>query len=161
MSMRIVPASAPTSSTSHNITYESTAHPLNAVHDSLRHGLTSSTSAAAVQPGTTHALQARLEQWNATQEKLRLGMQRSNFGLGLPLRVMMEKKIVMEDAHFPSLTASQLPLGGSTNIALEILNGTDEQIDVQDIMGSSALGSGIAPAAGVDIHAAMERKHRM
>lgn len=94
--MRIVPASAPTSSTSHNITYESTAHPLNAVHDSLRHGLTSSTSAAAVQPGTTHALQARLEQWNATQEKLRLGMQRSNFGLGLPLRVMMEKKIVME-----------------------------------------------------------------
>jgi proteasome maturation protein len=94
--MRIVPASAPSSSTSHNITYESTAHPLNAVHDSLRHGLTSSTSAAAVQPGTTHALQARLEQWNATQEKLRLGMQRSNFGLGLPLRVMMEKKIVME-----------------------------------------------------------------
>jgi proteasome maturation protein len=86
----------------------------------------------------------------------------------------------IQDAHFPSLTASQLPLGGSTNIALEILNGTDEQIDVQDIMGSSALGSGIgesslsmrrrgiglmqcsvAPAAGVDIHAAMERKHRM
>jgi hypothetical protein len=50
---------------------------------------------------------------------------------------------VRQDNHFPSLTASQLPIGGSTNIALEILNGTDEQLDVQDIMGSSALGSGI------------------
>lgn len=92
--MRIVPAAAPSSSTSHSITYESTAHPLNAVHDSLRHG--PSKSAASVQPGTTHALEARLEQWAETQEKLKLGMQRSNFGLGLPLRVMMEKKIVME-----------------------------------------------------------------
>ncbi|GHJ86491.1 hypothetical protein NliqN6_2893 [Naganishia liquefaciens] len=159
MSMRIVPATAPSASTSHSITYESTAHPLNAVHDALRHGV--SKSSASVQQGTTHALQARLEQWAETQEKLKLGMQRSNFGLGLPLRVMMEKKIVMEDNHFPSLTASQLPLGGSTNIALEILNGTDEQLEVQDIMGTPALGSGIAPAAGIDIHAAMERKHRM
>ncbi|KAJ9116803.1 hypothetical protein QFC24_006608 [Naganishia onofrii] len=47
-----------------------------------------------------------------------------------------------QDSHFPSLTASQLPIGGSTNIALEILNGTDETIDVQDFMGSPALGGG-------------------
>jgi proteasome maturation protein len=92
--MRIVPSSAPSSTSSHSITYASTAHPLNAVHDSLRHG--PSKAAASVQPGTTHALQARLEQWAETQERLKLGMQRSNFGLGLPLRVMMEKKIVME-----------------------------------------------------------------
>lgn len=92
--MRIVPATAPSSSTSHSITYESTAHPLNAVHDALRYG--PSKASASVQQGTTHALQARLEQWNETQEKLKLGMQRNMFGLGLPLRVMMEKKIVME-----------------------------------------------------------------
>ncbi|KAJ9101862.1 hypothetical protein QFC21_003202 [Naganishia friedmannii] len=130
---------------------------INGVHDSLRHGLVSSTSASSVQPGSTHALQARLEQWGETQEKLKLGMQRGAFGLGLPLRVMMEKKIVMEDSHFPFLTASQLPIGGSTNIAYEILSGTDEMIDAQDFMG----GGGNGPAAGLDIHAAMERKHRM
>ncbi|KAJ9116885.1 hypothetical protein QFC22_004542 [Naganishia vaughanmartiniae] len=87
---------ATSSSSSHTITYAPTAHPTNGVHDSLRHGLVSSTSASSVQPGSTHALQARLEQWSETQEKLKLGMQRATFGLGLPLRCMMEKKIVME-----------------------------------------------------------------
>jgi len=95
-SLRIVPASTASSSSSHVITYAPTAHPTHGVHDSLRHGLTSSTSSTSVQPGSTHALQARLAQWSETQEKLKLGMQRGTFGLGLPLRVMMEKKIVME-----------------------------------------------------------------
>jgi hypothetical protein len=39
-----------------------------------------------------------------------------------------------QDNHFPALTASELPLGGSMNIHAEILAGTDESIDVGDFM---------------------------
>lgn len=39
-----------------------------------------------------------------------------------------------QDNHFPALTASELPLGGSMNVHAEILAGTDESIDVGDFM---------------------------
>lgn len=47
-----------------------------------------------------------------------------------------------QDNHFPALTASELPLGGSMNIHAEILAGTDESIDVGDFMsgGKSHVG---------------------
>src|SRR5690242_16703407 len=40
-----------------------------------------------------------------------------------------------QDNHHPALLASSTTLGGSSNIALEILEGKDESIDVGDFMG--------------------------
>jgi len=50
-----------------------------------------------------------------------------------PYRLNLEQHQT-EDNHFPALTASELPLGGSMNVHSEILAGTDESIDVRDFM---------------------------
>jgi len=97
-------------------------------------------------------------------------MQRNTFGMGVPLRIAMEKKIVAEvsvyasvrlfqadrqSPHHPLILAassSAVPLGGGHNLAQEILNGTDESIDAADFMGSANdLGEVL------DVSAVMER----
>ena len=84
-------------------------------------------------------------------------MQRNTFGMGLPLRIAMEKKIVNESLHHPLMdTMSPLQLGGSHNIASEILNGTDESIDAVDFMsGGRDMGEVL------DVSAIMERSKGM
>jgi proteasome maturation protein len=110
-------------------------------------------------------------------------MQRNTFGMGVPLRIAMEKKIVsevstwshlaagrlergklgrrlqvrtdMQDLHHPLLLASSsgaVPLGGSHNIAQEILNGTDESLDAPDFMAGSTTYNEV-----LDMSAVMER----
>jgi proteasome maturation protein len=156
---------------------------MSGVHDTFRYGLKKAST--SVEAGNSHPLQARLEQvsvcrpgalcwrdrmkgliiwctqWEATQAQLKLNMQRNVYGLGLPLRNMMDRKICAEvrlignggqrsteadllkrhsfwcdqDKHHPALSASSTTLGGSSNIALEILEGKDESIDVGDFMG--------------------------
>lgn len=108
-------------------------------------------------------------QWNATQEELQANMQRNTFGMGVPLRIAMEKKIVSEvsinigevdrltrqSLHHPLLLSSSsggIPLGGSHNIAQEILSGTDESLDAVDFMaGNRDFGEVL------DVSAVMER----
>lgn len=41
-----------------------------------------------------HPLQTRLENWDKTRDNLKLQLQRDVYGLGAPLRTMMERKIV-------------------------------------------------------------------
>lgn len=49
-----------------------------------------------------------------------------------------------------------MPLGGSHNVSMEILNGTDESLDAPDFMaGSGSLGEVL------DVNAVMERSRGM
>lgn len=38
----------------------------------------------------------RMEQWEATQDNLKLQMQRQLFGLHMPMRILMERKLVSQ-----------------------------------------------------------------
>lgn len=73
-----------------------------------------------------------------------------------PLPFLTQINKSNQDPHFPALAYSPLQLGGSHNISLEILNGTDEKIDVGDFMQGSRM-----PGELLDIHAPMEKKHRI
>jgi proteasome maturation protein len=53
-------------------------------------------------------------------------------------------------------TPGALPLGGSHNVALEILQGNDESLDVGDFMGAER------PVAEVlDVNSVMEKSRRI
>lgn len=64
-----------------------------------------------------------------------------------------------QSSHNPLLSVPSvgaLPLGGSHNVALEILQGNDENLDVGDFMG------GERPVAEVlDVNSVMEKSRRM
>ncbi|CAD6582224.1 MAG: hypothetical protein TREMPRED_003240 [Tremellales sp. Tagirdzhanova-0007] len=152
MSLRLVPPTISTSSNEHVVSIKNTAHPLTGTHDTFRHGLTSAAQGAAV--GNMSPMQARLEKWATTQSQLQQTLQRDMFGLSVPLRQAMELKIVSESLHNPLLltsTSSSLPLGGSYNLALEILEGNDEHLDVTDFMGGDRPMREV-----VDVNKAME-----
>ncbi|WVR06500.1 hypothetical protein IAU60_003531 [Kwoniella sp. DSM 27419] len=152
-SLRLVPSSAQTASEPHVLSTQATAHPVSGTHDTFRHGLKS--AAQSVQAGNVNALQARLEKWSETQQQLQQNMQRSTFGLAVPLRQAMELKLVSENLHNPLLEQSTIvgvPLGGSSNLSLEILKGQDETLDAGDFMGGSN-----SLAEVMDVNGAMER----
>ncbi|KAK4684975.1 proteasome maturation protein, partial [Tremellales sp. Uapishka_1] len=149
MSYRIAPPSAFTSQEEHVVSTKATAHPVNGLHDSFRYGLKS--AAQDVAAANLSPLQARLEKWTTTQQQLQQTIQRNTFGLSLPMREAMEVKLVSESLHHPLLLATN-PLGGSHNLALEILQGNDEKLMESDFMsGGRDLG------AVLDVSSAMER----
>lgn len=41
-----------------------------------------------------HPMQNRLEKWDETRDNLRLTMERRMFGLGAPMRTLMERRVV-------------------------------------------------------------------
>ncbi|EJF56117.1 proteasome maturation factor UMP1 [Dichomitus squalens LYAD-421 SS1] len=114
------------------------------LHDALKYGPRS--LAAEVTKMST--VRDRLENWEATQDNMKLQMQRQLFGLHMPMRILMERKIVSQNPHMPILPQS--------NLHLDILMGRDEVLDCADFMGSAA--EMVQP---MDIHADMEKKLRM
>ncbi|ORY25944.1 putative chaperone [Naematelia encephala] len=157
MSYRVVPPTASASNEQHVVSTKNTAHPMTGTHDTFRYGLRS--AAQDVAAGNMSPLQARLEKWSSTQQKLQQTMQRNTFGLAVPLRQAMEEKIVRESPHHPLLLASTpsgLPLGGSHNIHLEILQGTDESLDAGEFMGGNASLNEV-----LDVSSVMERSRRI
>jgi len=138
-SLRIVPSAAPKSASVNN-----TANSFG-LHDTLQYG---PRSIAAEVTNTTNGLQNRLENWSETQDNLRLTLQRQTFGLHMPMRLLMERKIVGYNPHMPALPQS--------NIHLDILMGRDETIEPVDFMTGSA-----EVAQPFDIHGEMEKKLRM
>ncbi|KDN37580.1 proteasome maturation factor UMP1 [Tilletiaria anomala UBC 951] len=129
-----------------------TSHPVHkGIHDTMRYGPrslafeTASNSSGA--GGGVHPLQNRLEQWDETRDRLNLNLQRNMYGLGAPLRLLMDRRIASYNPHFPSRQVS--------NFHLDILNGRDESIEPVDFLPSE-IGSEI-----VDIHAQMEKKHKI
>ncbi|OJT11173.1 Proteasome maturation factor UMP1 [Trametes pubescens] len=137
-SLRIVPArddkSATTQDTSNSF----------GLHDTLQYGPRS----LATEVRKNGAVKDRLENWEATQDNLKLQMQRQLFGLHMPMRILMERKLVSQNSHMPVLSQS--------NLHLDILMGRDEMLECPDFM---------MPASELrqpsDIHADMEKKLRM
>ncbi|KAH9931278.1 proteasome maturation factor UMP1 [Fomitopsis serialis] len=166
-SHRIVPANA-----SKSASIRDTANSLG-LHDALRYGPRSLAAENKTRGGLRERLEnvcvlpcgrARLlncvnlhlglpiiseyDQWDATQDNLKLTMQRNTFGLHMPMRMLMERKIVSRNPHMPALPQS--------NPHLDILMGRDETLDCADfMMPASEL------AQPLDVHAEMEKKLRM
>ncbi|OCB86433.1 hypothetical protein A7U60_g6554 [Sanghuangporus baumii] len=113
------------------------------LHDSLRYGPRNLASEAKARSDIQH----RLEKWEETQDNLKLQLQRDLYGMGAPIRLMMERKITSTNMHMPALARS--------NIHLDILTGRDEILDVHDVFQSRE------EAPPLDIHSDMERKLRM
>ncbi|TCD69949.1 hypothetical protein EIP91_005538 [Steccherinum ochraceum] len=137
-SLRLVPATGPKAAalqdTSSNF----------GLHDTLRYGPRS--IAAEVQ--TTSTVKERLENWEETQDNLKLTMLRNVYGLHAPVRMLLERKSVAMNAHMPAFSTS--------NVHLDVLMGRDETLDTVDFMMPN--GTLRQP---LDIHAEMERKLRM
>jgi len=136
--MRMVPTAKP--STIGTVSVKTTANELR-LHDSLRHGPRN----LATEINDLNPLQHRLEKWEETQDNLKLNMQRELFGLHLPVRQLMERKIVTAG------TAFHTP---GSNLHLDILMGRDEGLDVADIFGD------VDMREPVDVHAAKEHIFR-
>ncbi|RDA96112.1 hypothetical protein CP533_1734 [Ophiocordyceps camponoti-saundersi (nom. inval.)] len=153
MSMRIAPPS------SHATTFNQTttsAPSAPGIHDTLREGLG---PAAAVedaddrtkqQPVSSHPLEARLRNWEATQHELRMASLRRTFGVAEPVRRGMELKMVRKGDWRPAELRSGLP-----SVHEDILRGTDGSLTWEDIF------TGDETAAVVSFHQEMDKKLRI
>ncbi|KAH7883957.1 proteasome maturation factor UMP1 [Phlebopus sp. FC_14] len=136
-SMRIVPAEPP-KSTSLNDTANSLK-----LHDTLQYGPRS----IAAETTSRGRLENRLARWEETQDNVKLSMMRDLYGLHVPARLLMERKIVAANSHLPAMPQS--------NIHLDILMGRDETLEPADFF----LGMEHGPA--LNVHSDMERKLRL
>ncbi|CAK7266218.1 hypothetical protein SEPCBS57363_001984 [Sporothrix epigloea] len=173
MSLRIVPADAYSGSFSHVTSRERGAPSAPGVHDIMRHGVgpkvaapsindasrsspAAATGSPAVQLDSAHPLEARLKQWEATRENLRMEMLRRTFGIAEPVRRGMELKITRDGEWRPLALGSAGP--GSAllpSVHEDILRGRETTIDWEDIYTGEELRS--VPT----FHEEMERKLRM
>ncbi|KAJ6501484.1 proteasome maturation factor UMP1 [Mycena vitilis] len=136
-SFNLVPASAPKSAS-----VKDTANSLG-LHDTLRYGPRS----IAAEIKTEGNLKERLENWEETQDNVKLTLQRNLYGMHAPMRLLMERKIVSATPHMPAFPQS--------NVHLDILMGRDETIAPADIFG------GMEDTPPQDIHRDMEKKLKM
>ncbi|GJE96798.1 proteasome maturation factor UMP1 [Phanerochaete sordida] len=137
-SLRLVPSSRPKAAS-----IEDTANGFG-LHDTLTHGPRS--LAAEVQ--TVSVAKERLENWEETQDNLKLNMQRNVYGLHAPVRQLMERSIVSFNPHMPTYR--------TTNVHLDILMGRDETVEPADFMTPAS-----AMSQPLDIRAEMEKRHRL
>jgi len=135
-SLRIVPKPS-----SKSASVQDTSNSLG-LHDTLQYGPRS--LAAEVQ--TAGDLKGRLENWEATQDNLKLPLERNLYGMHAPMRRLMERRIVASMPH--TLNAPQ------TNLHLDVLMGRDETIEVADVF----LGREIGLTS--DAHGEIEKKVR-
>ncbi|KAF8167857.1 proteasome maturation factor UMP1-domain-containing protein [Crassisporium funariophilum] len=114
-SLRIVPASSSKSAST-----QDTSNSLG-LHDTLQYGPRS--LAAEVQ--SEGGLKGRLENWEATQDNLKLTLERNLYGMHAPMRRLMERRIVANTSHMPGAP--------QTNLHLDIMMGRDETIEPADV----------------------------
>ncbi|KAL5601383.1 hypothetical protein BROUX41_002630 [Berkeleyomyces rouxiae] len=158
MSLRIVPE-ASTKGTFTHIQKSLSAPSAPGVHDTLRAGLgpSSATSTTArldaSAPSSAHPLEARLKQWEATQEALRMQTLRRVYGIAEPVRQAMELKIVRDSEWRPAALAGGA--AGLRSVHEDILRGKDAEVSWEDVYtGDETVG-----VAG--FHAEMEHKLKM
>jgi len=113
------------------------------LHDTLRYGPRS----LAAEVKTHDGFKDRLENWEQTQDNMKLTLQRNIYGMHAPMRLLMERKIVSHNPHMPALPRS--------NVHLDILMGRDETIEPFDIFG------GMEKDLPLDTHTEMEKKLHM
>lgn len=136
-SLRLTPSSNPKAAS-----VKDTSNSLG-LHDTLQYGPRS----IATEVKTVSPIRHRLENWEQTQDNLKLTMQRNIDGLHAPVRLLMERKIVSSMAQMPTMPQS--------NLHLDILMGRDEILDVGDFFG------GVEMRTPQSIHAEMEKKYRI
>ncbi|KAI8443323.1 hypothetical protein BY996DRAFT_3561536 [Phakopsora pachyrhizi] len=79
----------------------------------------------------THPLENRLKGWDATQDDFKLKLKAEIFGVGFPMRMMMERRMIRQTSHYASVyhyvsVKQDVPLPGrstSSNLHLDILLG--------------------------------------
>ncbi|TVY42388.1 Proteasome maturation factor [Lachnellula occidentalis] len=153
MSMRITPASSHATTHSH-LSQTPSAPSAPGLHDTLRSGvgptLLSSTSTTSAPTDSSHPLEARLANWQATQHALKMEGLRRTFGISEPIRRGMELKITRDGEWRPAV------LGGSRGgVHEEILQGREAEISWEDVF----LGDEMRGVVG--FHEEVERKVRM
>ena len=83
---------------------------------------------------------------------MKLQMQRQLFGLHMPMRILMERKIVihvrprptlpmlfLRRLHSCALQNPHMPILPQSNLHLDILMGRDETLECADFMGSGTI----------------------
>lgn len=90
----------------------------------MRHGLRSLRAESAA--SSYHPLQNRLEHWDETTRNWKNTMQRNAFGLGMPMRMEMERRMVAASPHMPARRVA--------NVHLDVLDGRDETLDPSDFL---------------------------
>lgn len=100
--MRIAPPAVNPSSHSHIASESLGAPSAPGIYDTLRAGLGPKVSTVDA-PDSTHPLEARLKNWEATQESLKMEGLRRTFGIAEPIRRGMEFKIVREGSWRPAV----------------------------------------------------------
>ncbi|CAE7161702.1 unnamed protein product [Rhizoctonia solani] len=113
------------------------------LHDTLRYG----PRTLATEIAGANTIRNRIENWEATQDNLKLNLRRNVYGMHAPVRLLMERKAVFKNPHMPAMPQS--------NIHLDILMGRDETLDVGDFFGD------VETSVPLDIHADMEHKLRL
>lgn len=142
--MRVVPQdSKPQSFTA--TTHSAPSAP--GIHDTLRHGVAPSPYEQASTPTSTHPLEARLKNWEATQEALRMHTLRRTFGMAEPIRRGMELKIVRDGEWRPMALGSGLP-----SVHEDILRGREDTMTWEDVF------TGEETRAVPGVHDEMEKK---
>jgi proteasome maturation protein len=156
-SLRIIPADAHTSSFSHISDRTPGAPSAPGLHDTLRAGVgpspydslpSTSTTKTGAKPISAHPLEARLKQWEATRDALRMETLRRAYGIAEPIRRGMELKITREGEWRPLA----LPGSGVPGVHEEILAGKDDMITWEDVYTNED------SRAAVPVHEEMERK---
>ncbi|KAH6662941.1 proteasome maturation factor UMP1 [Plectosphaerella plurivora] len=160
MSYRIVPAAQ------NSKTFQAGHHApsVPGLHDTLRAGVgpsplssshanaTSSTPSADLT--SAHPLEARLKNWEATQESMRMQTLRRTYGAAEPIRRQMELKITRAGDWRPAVLSN-----GSMGLHEEILRNKDTSIAWEDVYtGEEGLGGN---AGLLGVHDEMERKLKM
>ncbi|CAG8955676.1 hypothetical protein HYFRA_00010941 [Hymenoscyphus fraxineus] len=152
MAMRIAPPSSHTTSHSHLQPKSLGAPSAPGLHDTLRAGVgpTTSTSLTSA-PDSSHPLESRLKNWEATQEALKMEGLRRTFGIAEPIRRGMELKVVRDGSWRPAV------LGGSARggVHEDILRGRDCELAWEDVFQGDEMRN--VPG----FHEELERKVRM
>ena len=152
-SLRIVPSNTNPSTFTHT-SHTSSAPSAPGIHDTLRHGLGPSpydNTTASTVPSSSHPLESRLKNWEATQDAMRMETLRRTYGLAEPVRRGMELSIVRRGEWKPAAMGS----GGLPSLHEEILRGKEDMISWEDVFTGEEMRS--AP----QFHDEMERKVKM
>ena len=149
-SMRIVPGDAAPSSFTHT-SHTSSAPSAPGTHDTLRHGVgPSAYDQRDAKPVSAHPLEARLKNWEATQDAMRMESLRRTYGIAEPVRRGMELKIVRDGEWRPLVLGGGLP-----SVHEDILRGREDTITWEDVF------TGDETRGVVGIHDEMEKKLKM
>lgn len=151
--MRIAPASTPSTTFSHT-TPSASAPSAPGLHDTLRAGVgpkpAETPAGAPAAPDSAHPLEARLKNWDATQDAMRMETLRRMYGMSEPIRREMELKIVRDGTWRPAALGGNAP-----SLHEDILRGRDETVAWEDVFtGDESRG---IPG----VHDEMERKLKM